>query len=46
MCVEEPKRIELNNLILGNLKELVMNSNGICVVRHFYLILIKNFFLD
>ena len=33
MCFEELKRTQLNELLIENLKCLVMNSNGICVVN-------------
>lgn len=33
MCFDEEKRAPLNSMIIENIKDLVMNSNGICVVK-------------
>jgi hypothetical protein len=33
ICIEESKRLELNMILLSNLKNLIMDCNGICVIK-------------
>ena len=35
--VKESERCDLNELIIFNSKELILNSNGVCVVRIIYI---------
>ena len=34
-CIPEERRILLNDIILTNIKQLALNSNGICLVKKF-----------